>query len=1849
MRLWLLIMLLASPLSAQVYTSSSGLTPIPNNAPGIRDDIIVVGAPASIQSMRVRFTIHHPNDNDLGIWLVPPGVTVSPPYNAATMASSSAIPLSYLQGGSGDDYLDAAFTGSDPCFYPTSSIWGSSTAPFDKLYGAGQLNNFYGTNANGTWGLVVYDQGVGNVGDLVTWSLEFAGAGINVFQRPLVNQIWTLRQGQPNAVMRFDLAAPTAQTVQSLTISRLGTGADTDISNVSLWIDLNHDGYADFSTEPQLGTTQTFSGGDAVFSGLGFNLNQGWISIVVVASAATGGAGNEFGAQLSAVSVLPGTVFSVLPIDGPIARIQDYAATFPANENFDGQISANVGGLDAQGTPAPSAPSVDAAPASTMVYTPGRVRSLPNTYGSAAPHSAPNHVALDRGIGALEFRYDLSAYSPANDAFGFQFRWASTGASPSDETGVFASDDGGATWFACLYRFPLTQGTSSAYEPCIIDLSAAVVHSGKSAFTSQMVVRIQHRATGSVYTRGLLIDSVTMKHATSSVRVSAGAATTVVNSSDGVGELDFGPQDVNAGPSSALTISVKNVGSVPVALGTPTTTGGGFSLNTSGFLGTLAANATTTFSIQFDPSSLGSFSSTISMTHSASDVTTSPFVFVVRGTGVASPPFEIRETTTSGTLVGYGATASGVRAFGTVTVGSSSLITTLHIINTSSSSIIFGAPTLTGGSPAAFLLDTTGFVSVLTPAATTSFTVQFQPTNAGLQYAQVSFSHTATQTGSPPDPWVCSVSGIGSTPPSISVTAAGSQSISNGDAASGATNFGAQLVHAGPSGALAISIGNSGTQTMNLGTPALFGSNPGEFSIDLSGFNAVVAGGSSTSFAISFDPTMAGSMSAVVSFGHDATNSSTPFSFDIAGNGVTAPALEVRESGAAGSVMADGTSAVGPFLFGERELSAGQSSGGVCYITNLGSDDLVLGMPSLSGSGAADFAVNTSGYQTTVTPGNSTSFQVAFDPSSVGLRVATVSFTHNDTATTTASFSFQVAGNGFAGPWLRVREDNVAGATIPSGAPTGFGSFGSQDISVGATSTKTVWIQNDGTANLILGALTLDEFPSAALNLNTTGFQNTIAPGSGTSFTVAFDPSLVAAYTCFLRFTHNSGGAQSSPFSIRFSGTGTSAQNHPLIEVREVSTTGGVIQNGSAPFAARNFGQLGVGSTSNPLEIHLLNTGTSNMALGTPALTGSSSSDFVVDLTGYSTTLTTGSTTSFSLQFQPTLVGIRDALVTFTHDGLNTSSPFTFSVAGSGASVAIIEVHENSASGPIIPDGSSQAVGARDFGLFDINAGPSQPLTVVIRNTGSVNMNLGSPSFLSGGSEFGLNSTGFLNSVPPAGTTSFEVFFDPTTIGAHTGLVKFTHDALPPGQSGITNYSFVVGGYGTNGPVPVLELHEATVGGAQVAYGSAPSAFRDFGSFDINSGPTAYKTFVIVNVGGSALTLGPPTLPFVSGYNQNAYVLDASGMAGTLQPSQSTSFSVAFDPNQVGQLTGLVRMSHNAGISVTSPFEFELTGTGTGTPSQPSIQLREINLGGPIVPNGAPAVGTNRDFGVLLVGNGPGSPLTLVIKNWGTSDLVVGTPTLTGSSAGDFVLNLNNYTTVVAAGSETSLTVSFDPQSVGNKAATISIPHNAGIVTASPFACEVIGTALAPSVTLEVRENNAGGALISNLESATGTARDFGSLATGVGASTPLTIYITNTGTIAMTIGTPTITGADASEFVLDVAGYSMNLAPGTSTSFVLYFAPQSVGAKQAGVEFTHNATNTATPFVFELKGNATNGESGKENDGDESTCSSGERSTSSIGLAVLLFLTIACLRLAKSFARLVPTENSVRPTSRRS
>ena len=79
-----------------------------------------------------------------------------------------------------------------------------------------------------------------------------------------------------------------------------------------------------------------------------------------------------------------------------------------------------------------------------------------------------------------------------------------------------------------------------------------------------------------------------------------------------------------------------------------------------------------------------------------------------------------------------------------------------------------------------------------------------------------------------------------------------------------------------------------------------------------------------------------------------------------------------------------------------------------------------------------------------------------------------------------------------------------------------------------------------------------------------------------------------------------------------------------------------------------------------------------------------------------------------------------------------------------------------------------------------------------------------------------------------------------------------------------------------------------------------------------------------------------------------------------------------------------------------------------------------------------------------------------------------------------------------------------------------------------------------------------------------------------------------NNGTQNMTMGTPTLGGNNAADFILGTAGFSATVAPGANTQFDVSFDPALAGMKDCTVQFTHNDPGAVSPFVLNFVGTGT-------------------------------------------------------------
>lgn len=254
-------------------------------------------------------------------------------------------------------------------------------------------------------------------------------------------------------------------------------------------------------------------------------------------------------------------------------------------------------------------------------------------------------------------------------------------------------------------------------------------------------------------------------------------------------------------------------------------------------------------------------------------------------------------------------------------------------------------------------------------------------------------------------------------------------------------------------------------------------------------------------------------------------------------------------------------------------------------ITNTGAASLTVGNVSASGTDAADFIV-TSQPAGTVAVGNSTTFQVQFNPSGSGVRSATLSFSNNDGDEN--PFTFAVQGTG-------------AAAGI-SNNPT---SLSFNTVAGNSPADQSFTITNVG-----MGTLNYTVSDDAAW-LTTTPSSGNLVADAGDSITVSINGTGLNVGTSNATITVTDAAASNSPKTVSVTLTIVSGATPPTVTTDPVTTysyttatvDGEVTSSGGAIVTERG---VAYGTGANP---------TTN---GSKVVSGSGVGTFSADLTSLS-------------------------------------------------------------------------------------------------------------------------------------------------------------------------------------------------------------------------------------------------------------------------------------------------------------------------------------------------------------------------------------------------------------------------------------------------------------------------------------------------------------------------------------------------------------------------------------------------------------------------------------------------------
>jgi len=359
--------------------------------------------------------------------------------------------------------------------------------------------------------------------------------------------------------------------------------------------------------------------------------------------------------------------------------------------------------------------------------------------------------------------------------------------------------------------------------------------------------------------------------------------------------------------------------------------------------------------------------------------------------------------------------------------------------------------------------------------------------------------------------------------------------------------------------------------------------------------------GAKETFSVAFAPQSAGSVSGTLLL----TNSdSTTFSLSLSG---TAVAVE--------SLTGNPTS----FSFGS--VLVGTKPSQTETLKNTGAANLTVSQATVSGAG---FSYSGLTLPLTLAPNQSTTFGVAFAPTTAGASNGKLSITVTGSST---SLDIALSGTG------------VTPATLTASP----GSLTFTNVTVGKNQAQTETVQNTCGVNATISQVTV---AGTGFSISAISTPMTLTPGQSTSFTVTFAPQ--------------SAGNFSGSVAI------ASDASNPALSV---TLTGSAItqSQGALSVSPVNVGSVVVGTSGT--QTGTLTATTASVSVTSVSLSGTNPSEFSVSGLSFPVTVTTSQPVTFTVNFTPGATGAASASASFASTASNSPSAAALTGTGTAAPV----------------------------------------------------------------------------------------------------------------------------------------------------------------------------------------------------------------------------------------------------------------------------------------------------------------------------------------------------------------------------------------------------------------------------------------------------------------------------------------------------------------------------------------------------------------------------------------------------
>jgi hypothetical protein len=523
------------------------------------------------------------------------------------------------------------------------------------------------------------------------------------------------------------------------------------------------------------------------------------------------------------------------------------------------------------------------------------------------------------------------------------------------------------------------------------------------------------------------------------------------------------------------------------------------------------------------------------------------------------------------------------------------------------------------------------------------------------------------------------------------------------------------------------------------------------------------------------------------------------------------------------------------------------------------------------------------------------------------------------------------------------------------------------------------------------GSLTVGQSASQSLTITNTGTKSLTVSGvsiAGSGFTlkaISVPIALAAGQTAAVAATFTAAASGPASGKIMIS---SNAPNSPMI-VALTATGVAKVSDLTASPASLSFGTVTVGSQS-AQALSLTNSGSSSMTISRVSASGAG-----ISVSGLSlpVTLAAGASASLSAIFKPTAAGNASGTLTVTSNATNATDAIGWSATATASSTTQLTANPSSVNFGTVATGSSgsTAIQLKNTGTASVKISSiatsgsgftlsslSLPLTLAPNQAATLTAGF-KPTASGEFSEHitvtssATDSPTAISLVGTAGTsgltaTPASVSFGTVPTGAATTqTIRLTNSgdsqltisgvsATGTGisVSGITAPVNIAAGQSANLTASLKLTSAGAVSGAikiasnaagsptQIAWSATgqasvvmlTSSLASLSFGNVNVGTTDTLQTVIKNTGNSNANISKIS---VSG---TGFSLSGSSSSATLNPGQSVTLSVSFDPKTAASDTGTMTIASNATVS---QFGVPLSGTGVNKPAsstQHSVALQ---------------------------------------------------------------------------------------------------------------------------------------------------------------------------------------------------------------------------------------------------------------------------------------------------------------------